>query len=97
MCFYKSLHSLLIIFAGCASMVRSTLEEKCWHFYQPKFCGKLPLSITVHLLGIFQGLLHFLSHLLNGTLSLPLWKEIYFVQNYHHLLAGNLPNYQALC
>lgn len=59
-------------------------------------CYKLTVNVTVNSLCIFQGLLHFLSHLLNGTLSLRLWKEIYFVQNYHHLLAGNLPDHQAL-
>lgn len=72
---------------------RSTLKVKCGQY----FCYTLAVNVTVNLLCIFQGLLHFLRHLLNGTLSLPLWKEIYFVQNYHHLLAGNLPNYQALC
>lgn len=50
-----------------------------------------------NLLGVFQGLLHFLCHFFNSSLSLFFWKKVCFVQNHYHLLASNLPNNQTLC
>lgn len=47
-------------------------------------------------LGVLQGLLHLPRHPVDRGLSLPFGQEVGLVQHHDQLLAGNLPNHEAL-